>query len=353
MTEGVSPGDETRIIHPGRVMLAHHELVARGPETHRIYNGQPQGATAEVFGGATIDELREWLNARELARPAGQTKQPPFPKPFTVSLTGALFPCGLLTPGWWQRRLARDHAHEPVWKSDVQRWHYIGFNEWAPSWDFSWHLDDWDRSSRGQATFYAQFGDGDEGDSLPVRLGVEDARKVRDELDNWGGMFARVTGLLGYRTQFPDYDRQLVKDPGGWLNYCLWIDEDKTGKMPRPGVERLSGRPGVYSGYMWKCLAPARWVEERALGPEDVFFAWVHTDFSRPDAVAFSRDELEAKVRQLERHVLARIGEGNFRLLAKSSHLLDGVPLWTGGDEVQSLLAMQRVPRRGPPAPGA
>ncbi len=341
MIEATGGDDQTRIIRPGQITLARHVLETRGPAVHELYKRQPKNATRQAFSGRTIDELRDWLKQLENGRAAGDADQSPFPQPFPVSVEGTLFPCGLLSAGWWQR-LSRDRARELRWKSDVQRWHFIGFNEWAPSWDFTWSLDNWERT-RDREHFFAQFGDGDEGNSLPVSMTRADAEKVRENLDTWGGMTARVTGLLGHRTQFPLYGRQLVKDASGWLNYCLWIDPNKTGH----GIEPVSGQPSVYSGYLWQCVAPRRWVAERALGPEDVFFVWVHTDFSRPDAVAFSRDELAGKVALMERHVRERTGDGDFQLLAKSSHLLDGAPFWNE-DEVDRLLDMRRVPRRPP-----
>ena len=238
-------------------------------------------------------------------------------KPIRLTVRGTLFPCALLTSGWWERQVADHHArHDDVTLDPMQRWLFLGFDLWAPSWDFTWVLDTPD-STHKPSRFVAQLGHGDEADSLPVLLPPSMAERIRGHFDDgWGGLEAEVTGLLGHRRHFRRRFKE-IDSFGGLLDYCLWVDDNKTqhGIIPMSMRENTS----VYSGYLWKCVAPREIVERRAIRSlRDVYFVWDHTNFVSPDAVKYSLDALEHK----EDYIRQKHGE--LVLVQKSSSLVPG-----------------------------
>lgn len=337
---------ETYAISPNQVTLVTTQrfLESRGPEVQLPYQWRPLNAKAELSRPGTIDQLRDRLRHLEKVQELHNPGQPPLDQPIPVKVRGTLFPCGLLSAGWWQR-VTHGSLPKLDWRSPIQRWHFVGFNEWAPSWDFSWYLDDWDQSQHRQH-FLAQFGDGDEGDSLPIYMGQRDAITVHENLQDWGGMTAEVTGLLGHRTHFPKFGPDYIQDVGGWMNYCLWLDPNKSGGSIEPAV----GSPDIYSGYLWKCITPTGWFNKGKVGLDDVFFIWVHTDFSKPSAVAFSKDLLSSQEKLMHRHIENTLGEKSFTLLAKSSSILDGEVAWKHESDMRNLLELKKPstdPQRG------
>jgi hypothetical protein len=267
-----------------------------------------------IRGTEHISDLRlKLLNSPHLDRAA------------MITVRGTLFPCALLSSGWWERH-GKAQQVRIRWRDDLQEWLFNGFDLWAPSWDFSWAQNPGGGSSRPFCI--AQLGGGDEADSIPVVIPREKARKLQARLqEGWGGVEANVTGLLGHRRQFCTECHGLELF-GGLLDFCLWLnDDDKFHKISLLGEETE-----LYSGYLWKCLAPADWLKTgRHLNLNQVYFVWEHTNFAKRDAVAYNLESLEHKERYL------RDRRGDLVLVQKSSPLVPGQPEWTH-EEIYNLL---------------
>ncbi|MBI3804967.1 MAG: hypothetical protein HY282_14525 [Nitrospirae bacterium] len=249
--------------------------------------------------------------------------------PSFITVRGTLYPCALLSSGWWERE-SRAISSELEWKDRLQKWLFIGFDLWGPSWDFSWDFDTQTGGSRSH--FIAQIGEGDEANSLPVIIPCEKAKKLREKFkEGWGGVEVNVRGLLGHRHQF-------AKEPGplglvgGLLDYCLWLnEEDKEHK-----ITLLADKTEIYSGYLWKCMVPKKWFEaNKSLCLSDVYFLWEHTNFTEKDAIRYNLDSLARK----EEYV--RSLQGELILLQKSSSLVPGEPLWST-EEFYGLLTRKK-----------
>ena len=168
--------------------------------------------------------------------------------------------------------------------------------------------------------FIAQLGDGDEANSLPVIIPLEKAKKLHDEfLASWGGLEVKVKGLLGHRRQFSE-EPSKIELVGGLLDYCIWLKEgDKNHK-----ITRLINETEIYSGYLWKCLSPKKWLEEnKTLSLNQVYFVWEHTNFADKDAIKYNLDSLDHK----EEYIMKL--HGSLVLLQKSSSLVPGRPEWS------------------------
>jgi hypothetical protein len=297
-------------------------MIARGA-AHRLWAKGPAALReAQIGGRESISDLRVKLldESRELEAPQ------------RISVSGTLFPCALLSSGWWERH-AKVNNHQVKWHDGVQAWLFTGFDLWGPSWDFTWDVENWDKDG-GRRYFIAQLGDGDEANSLPVLIPSEKAVKLREYFKDqkWGGMEAEVTGLLGNRRHFAaDIDPKALELFGGLLDYCLYLDAED----PDHGVEPLVRETEVYSGYLWKCLAPKAWIEARKPCINDVYFVWEHANFVNADAVAYALEALEHKERYLTRR------RGELVLMQKSSAMVPGKESWPN-EEVYSLLLGKR-----------
>ena len=70
-------------------------LVTRGPAAHETFVGKPAGPwNTTIRGTETIEDLRTKLFEAS-GRLAG---------PIEISVEGVLFPCALLSSGWWEKR---------------------------------------------------------------------------------------------------------------------------------------------------------------------------------------------------------------------------------------------------------
>lgn len=292
----------------------------------RVTQGDYQDSPAEPWDmahGTRIDvlHLREKLQEKKLARPVWLT------------VTGTLFPCALLAAGWWDR-VGKKSPRRPPWRNRLQQWLFYGFDQWGPSWDFSWNLDlsGWKPEN---GLYVAQLGDSDEADSIPVVVPREKAVKLRDEfLEQGGSIGASVSGLVGHREHFIEKyavtgrQAEELRMAGGLLDYCIWIIEDEPKHFIDPGYA-----PDLYSGYLWKCVAPKSWLmgtEPSALN--EVYFVWEHTNFLHQDAVRFGLETLEHKIRYIEKM------HGDVVLLQKSSALVPGQPSLSTDDLYKILM---------------
>lgn len=282
-------------------------LILRGVEPYRDFLNDPAGPWDLSFRGVEeVSDLRKKLLQIETLK-----------DPALITVRGTLFPCALLSSGWWERQ-SQAISSELEWKDRLQKWLFIGFDLWGPSWDFSWDLDsegDW-----GHTHFIAQLGEGDEANSLPVIIPREKAKKLREKFkEGWGGIEVSIRGLLGHRHQF-------AKEPGplwlvgGLLDYCIWLNQEEKEHK----ITLLFDRTEIYSGYLWKCVVPkSRFQPSQFLCLSDVYFLWEHTNFTEKDAILYNLDSLGRK----EEYLRARQGE--LVLLQKSSALVPGEPLWS------------------------
>ena len=317
-SEQKDPADiDVNHLYAGRDVTIYMNAI--GPKTYSAFTGEPQGKwesgeTADV----TLDKLKEYLNSHEFP-----------PKPQPIKVTGTLFPCALLSAGWWDKH-SKSTGSNVEWRDGIQQWLFTGFDLWGPSWDFTWDLDHWETSQK-RPCFIAQLGDGDEADSIPVLIPREKAQKLRDYIDakgRWGGIDAKITGILGHRRDFQgSVDQRAVELLGGLLDYCLWLDEGN----PEHGIEPLSGRTSVYSGYLWRCVAPQEFIAGRRPSLRDVYFIWEHVNFANRDAVNYGLESLMHKEEYLQKTY------GKLVLVQKSSSLVPGDPTWSP-HEVYSML---------------
>jgi len=282
-------------------------MVARGPSAHEAFVAKPSEPwDTTIRGSETIENLRVklLLSSVKLAQP------------IKIAVEGVLFPCALLSSGWWERR-KESKTRQLQWRDGLQEWLFHGFDLWGPSWDFTW---DFDREDGQRPYSIAQIGDGDEANSLPVLLPQSKAKKLKEILNGqWGGVPATVHGVLGHRSHFAQYvDPGALALFGGLLDYCLWLDDND----PKHTIAVSRGkRTEIYSGYIWKCVAPKELVVQNAPVLSDVYFLWEHANWTSKDAISYSLEALENKEEQVRRRW------GELLLLQKSSSLVAGTPL--------------------------
>lgn len=250
-----------------------------------------------------------------------------------ITVSGTLFPCALLTSGWWEQH-TRAEIKKIRWHDEIQEWLFRGFEEWGPSWDFTWDFENWD-AGKTRPYYIAQLGSGDEANSLPVLLPRDKALRLADNFERWGGIDADVTGLLGHRTHFAGYiDERALDLFGGLLNYCLWLDpDDKTHR-----IEPSTAQTDFYSGYLWQCVAPRKFIDNGKPSLNDVYFVWEHANFASSDAVKYGLDGLQHKVDYIQRMYP---GE-ELVLVQKSSRLVPGTPAWQAQD-IYRLLTGKKI----------
>src|SRR5207249_2008344 len=126
-------------------------------------------------------------------------------RPLPIRVRGTLFPCALLSSGWWDKQSERKFKDFEWRGGGLQKWLFNGFDLWGPSWDVSW---DFLKSGQGLQSRYciAQLGEGDEANSIPVLVPVSKAPRLQDVFNSkWGGSEAEVQGVLGHRKHFAQY----------------------------------------------------------------------------------------------------------------------------------------------------
>jgi hypothetical protein len=285
-------------------------LVSRGPATHRDFLVRPaEPWDRSIHGTETVADLRTKLL---------QAEEDPLQHPIQITVSGTMFPCALLSSGWWERH-TKSKIMSFEWRDRVQEWLFNGFDLWGPSWDFTWNFEQWE-TNKNNPYFIAQLGDGDEANSLPLVIPRDKAIKFREtSYGEWGGSEAEITGLLGHRRHFQERHKTAALELfGGTLDYCLWLDPDNKAHKISLRVERTQ----LYSGYLWKCVAPKKWAEQKRLCLNDVYFIWEHANFAREDSVKFCLDSLQHK----EEYICSMHGE--MVVLQKSSSLVPGTPEW-------------------------
>ncbi len=290
-------------------------IVAEAYQTLRDYPGDPSSAPTDTL---SVGELRQYIS-----NGAAQLGD-------TITLPCMFYPALLLRRGWWQNQ---SHLKIPPLRDPIQRWLTHGMFEWAPSWEFP-------RAGADHVPeiLPAQAGDedSDEGDSIAVLIVgqrvVEDAlRETHRQVDTFGriAFWAKVTGRL---MQIKDLASEpglpapaLALDPSSYVILVHAAD-------PRHGVgpdSRFDGDPAypIYSGYLWKCVAPERnnfaaidpdWDPvSQPLGVIDVYFVWEHTNLASPEAIVYNLVSINQKIEYLEEMYQMR-----FRLLEQSCRVV-------------------------------
>ena len=275
----------------------------------RVASQEPSLKSSDWLGPANIDVVR-----RKLLR------QPVFKASCNVTIDGTFIPCVLMSTGWWERGSQAAPPDVP-WRTPVQQWLFRGFEAWAPSWDISSV-----RESVKPGFIFGQIGSGDEADSLFVIIPTEKASSLRDALGqslhkHSMGTQVRVKGQLCHRDHLPKEERIAVMRWGKAFDYFIRIDRANN----EHGIEPAGAPPSMYSGYLWQSLVPQQWWQDTAHPPElkNTFFVWEHTDFTKPDAVAYNLDSLARKAAYIESKF------GKLTLLQKSSELVTGDPYYS------------------------
>jgi hypothetical protein len=206
-----------------------------------------------------------------------------------------------------------------TWRNPLQAWLFKGFDLWAPSWDICWGAVD--PTDESKQYYIAQLTSGDEADSLPVIIGRERALRLNSEfLNGWGGFEATIVGTLGKRSDFSDKlpanERRTEED------FYISIEDDNRAH----GVIRLTNASTeLYSGYLWKVLAPEEWYNNNPLlSLDQVYFVWEHTNFAAKEALDYNLESLAHK-----EELIAKYHPGGKLVLLQKSHaIVPGEPTW-------------------------
>jgi hypothetical protein len=266
--------------------------------------------SAEAFDEAESSAgIRETGTLIESIRSAGKVLPPQ-----EVKLRGTLFPALLLYRGWWE---GKDNDFKNIrWKDGLQEWLFHGFHQWGPSWDVNADFD---------GDIIAQLAGDDEAESLPL---VIHAEKMHDDVRAacLAGRPCRVVlrARLCHRSH-PDFPAKLkakARENGDKRNfeYCLLLHKENRKHKLEPAADRVA----LYSGYLWQCWAVKESLRNNpnpALN--DVFFAWEHTDFTKPAALEYNLESLSQKAGYLEK----KLG-GTLILLQNSCRAIPGSSLY-------------------------
>jgi hypothetical protein len=239
-----------------------------------------------------------------------------------ITVEGAFFPAVLLYTGWWEGEHGDRLANQIDWRSDddIKRWLFSGFEEWGPSWDLN--------PPQGSGDYLlGQIGSRDEADSIALIAAGEKASKLRERLASSSNAFSvRARGFLQPAQEITDAElRRRIEQWGKTFNYCVYVSPNEQGHFAEPHGEAQV----LYSGYLWQCWLPeslAQYSGEvesgvKLLKPpriDEVYFVWEHTNFARPDAVAYNLDSLRHKTEFLKSK------HNDLILVQKSSALVEG-----------------------------
>jgi hypothetical protein len=272
----------------------------------RIFRRDP-----ELKGTLSVDQLLP-----KLTNTIGPESKAP-----TVRATGVFSPAVLMHEGWWNKS---DHKiSKPAANGNLQSWLTTGFEEWGPSWDLRRASDDY---------ILGQIGSRDESNSLLVAI-VGDCEKqigpwIRDYFKNRFVSSFSIKGLLCHRDQLEHHQSDLAHAAERWgaaFNHCLVLDNPDEHSIQPNG----ESQPEYYSGYLWQCWCPTLSLNEgdpKQAKPEDCYFVWEHTDYTKPDAIDYNLDSLQHKVEFITKKY------GDMVLLQNSGPLLPGTPLLSPDD---------------------
>jgi hypothetical protein len=303
------------------VMDIRSYLKNKGPQAAHGMGNPALFWTLVLEGTIEVEKLRETLLSATPEYVTALKDQPAR----LVSVTGLLYPCGLLVSGWWESRF--DNADRMEWNNGIQAWLFNGFHSWGPSFDYSWDFDGSGDASR--PAYIAQLATGDEANSIPVIIPAEKAKKLRAAFQEKGHaakieigpLVVTVQGVLCHRNQCPE--AAVMGKIGGILDYCIWLKEgEPTHKI---SVDKVSAK--MYSGYLWKCIAPKDSVDQgKPLAMDQAYFVWEHTNVANEDSVKYNLDSLEHKAAYIRREFH---DNAEFVVLQKSNVLVRGEPVWS------------------------
>ncbi len=266
-----------------------------------------------------------------------------FKKPLLIKVRGTLFPAALLTAGWWEKK--RNKEKNPYRNNlPLQRWLFEGFDLWAPSWDISWDFEGCkNETQQNEKQYYvAQLTDGDEADSFVVMIPKKLAMEWREKFKkSWGGCEVEIKGLLGHRSQFDNVfpgAKKIRWGRGQADDYCIWLKDDDEKNY---NIEKLDTTE-LYSGYLWKCLIPQKWLEDNnSIQLKDIYIAWEHTNFAAKEALKYNLSSLNDKLSYIQK---LHKKDGKLILLQKSHGMfIPDEALWPVEDFYQKLMAGKSV----------
>jgi hypothetical protein len=314
--------NENCVIHNHYQFEVRRYMRNKGPDAYSGMADPAQPWDYRLDGCMEVSALKDML----LSGPpecVGQIRR----QPKLVQVHGLLYPCALLVSGWWESQLEKIEGTQ--WHNGIQEWLFRGFHAWGPSWDFTWDFEQAENAPAVPAKPYAiaQLGDGDEANSIPVIIPADKARKLRGKFQERGremhmavgGFLSTVTGILCHRSSCPEAARLGLV--GGILDYCIWLQPAEAGHK----ISLDRNKPDIYSGYLWKCLAPKAWVDQdKPLGLNQVYFVWEHTNFADENSIHYNLDSLAHK----EAYIGKQHDNAELVLLQKSSMLIPGEPKW-------------------------
>ena len=255
---GVATGDGG--FAAGRNMTVNQYLQNKGVKPFKIFRGDlSHPIESPASGIINVNDLRADLLLIEDPREK-------LPHPTPVRIRGTLYPCALLVSGWWTRQ-QEGKIEVPQWDNEIQAWLFHGFHEWGPSWDFTWNFENTEET-KVKSHLIAQLGDGDEANSIPVIIPYEKAKRLHEIFIEKGdglgikvgGFEVEIEGLLTHRIHFKDDEfKGFDLQQEDILNYCIWLKEGEASHVIKP----LKRNTDIYSGYLWKLIAPQKLVEEK------------------------------------------------------------------------------------------
>ena len=304
-----------------------HDAIGARSSVKELFNAHleaPAGFAPASFSPRLIKRLTERMYEPELARgpqPAEGKDHisklfkrlddgPSIDEPTPVTVTGVFYPAVLLTPGIWDRPEPGEGAKAIDWRDPLQDWLFSGFEKWAPSWDLN-------ASDGDDQPFFGQLGYEDEAFSLLVIVTGPTAGRLRERLLGAEEMVCNVelTCVLINRRSARENLPARMAEWGKTFDYCLLVDLAKGHRIDR------SGTADPYSAYLWECVAPKEWLQDKDV-PEivDSFFVWEHADLANRDACVYGLDNLAHKHRYIEERF------GDLELIQKSVSIVPGEP---------------------------
>ncbi|SRR5579871_4240344 len=269
------------------------------------------GAILAVQPYASIADLRDAKESGELQILEGATQR--------VTVKGTFAPRLLLDRfRLSQRKDASPKRRSGAWRTDLQRWLFRGFEHWAPSWDardaVSAPAGDKPELVVGQLVDDGR----DEGESVCVVLRGSHARTAKGMLqkgmpDQLACFTAELTGRLAYQIEVAELE-QLRGSVFSGKDFCIVVDDRDGGFTPK-------GAPESYTGYLWKCIAPEKWIDgKRYLHFQDVIFVWEHIELTNSECVKWALESIDTKCACFARSA----DYGAFKLLDKSDAIVHG-----------------------------
>ena len=147
----------------------------------------------------------------------------------------------------------------------------------------------------------------DEADSIPVIIEAgEKARQVREEMTALISSKGRLVSnavirgeLLNSKQVLAHSDKAIrnvakrLEDTDRLVGNCLVVRNDA--KEHRVDL-RTNEHVELYSGYLWKCVCPKMFVDNKDALLDHSYFAWEHTNFANRDAINYNLDALDHKL---------------------------------------------------------